>query len=605
MKKFLLFISLVIISLPTWAVKANWLPARVMQADGTWITVTLHGDEDFSWTTATDGALLFHQGNSYYVASVAADGTLKATSQLAHDPQLRSQAEKTLVSAQARELFETKATESMRLMKAQRQISIGTTSSYFPHSGTPKALVILVNFQDEKFTIADPVKTFNDYLNYASTPLPNYGAGENSNYGSVKKYFSDMSFGKFAPQFDVKGPVTVSNTMAYYGQNSGSRKDIHYTDMIREACQLVDDSVNFADYDADGDGKVDLLYIIYAGYSESFAQNSSDCLWPKSGTVDFTFDNTKIYRFGINNELNGYPGCYTKEPLKRVNGIGLFCHEFSHTMGLPDLYPTVASAMIDNQGMEYWDLMDGGEYIANGHYPAPYTPWERETMGWITTDTLKEACQVKLAPVQYGGKAYKILSDSPSKYLIVENLQQAGWYRRMPGQGLMVYKINYPRTTVNLSDYPNNTAGAPGLTIVPADGLLLSSYTVTNKISEVSNDASLTATQKNQKVDSLQTLYLTEMAGDPFPGTTNVTELSGVSIGTTTIEKPLYNIAMTDDGYITFDFLKQFPTGISNVTIGKQTDGRIYSIDGRLMGADPARLPKGLYIRNHKKFVVR
>lgn len=605
MKKLILIVSFAFVSMCSWAVKAYWQPTLVQQSDGTWLTVTLHGDEDLSWASASDGTILTHVGRDYYVASIGSDGSLLPSSVLAHEPLLRSVAEQKAVAAQSRQLFFSKSTQVRGMMRAKRNLQIGTNAAYFPHEGAPKALVILANFQDVKFTVPDPLKTFSDYLNHDSRPLPDYGRGESANYGSVRKYFSDMSFGKFTPQFDVKGPVTLSQTMSYYGQNSGSRKDIHYTEMIQEACQQVSGDVNFADYDADGDGKVDLVYIIYAGYSESFPQNSSDCLWPKSGTVNFTVGGKQIFRFGINNELNGYPGCYSKAPLQRVNGIGLFCHEFSHTMGLPDLYPTVASAQIDNQGLEYWDLMDGGEYVANGHYPTPYTPWERETMGWMTVDTLSEACQMKLAPVQYGGKAYKIIADGTSKYLLLENLQRAGWYSRLPAQGLMVYKVNYPTSEVNLYDNPNNVAGNPAVTLVPADGRLLSSYSIDKMISAAQNDKTLSEKELAEKLDSLSKLYTADMAGDPFPGSQNVTEMDSVSLGTEILAKPLYNIKMTDDGYVTFDFLKRFPTGIYDVIVDKSVDARIYSIDGRYVGCDASKLRTGVYIRNHRKFVVK
>ena len=130
-------------------------------------------------------------------------------------------------------------------------------------------------------------------------------------------------------------PVTVSKNSAYYGNNEGSADgDTNFPQMIKEACQQVDGKVNFADYDSDGDGYVDLVYVIYAGYSESISGNSGDCLWPKSGTVGGlgTYDGKTVSRFGINNELNNTPAD-TQDGKYYINGIGLFCHEFSHTLG--------------------------------------------------------------------------------------------------------------------------------------------------------------------------------------------------------------------------------------------------------------------------------
>lgn len=139
-----------------------------------------------------------------------------------------------------------------------------------------------------------------------------------------------MSDNQFIPQFDVVGPVTVSKNSAYYGKNGrDDGSDTNYPQMIKEACQQVDDKVNFADYDSDGDGYIDLVYVIYAGYSESISGNSGDCLWPKSGTVGGlgTYDGKYVCRFGINNELNNKPAD-TQDGKYFINGIGLFCHEF-------------------------------------------------------------------------------------------------------------------------------------------------------------------------------------------------------------------------------------------------------------------------------------
>lgn len=214
---------------------------------------------------------------------------------------------------------------------------------------------------------------------------------ETTNYGSVREYFKHCSLGKFVPQFDVVGPVTLSQHFAYYGKNrSEDDIDIHCDQMLGEACSLVDDQVDFSQYDADGDGCVDLVYVIYAGYSESISGNSDDCLWPKSGATLFyrydqngnpagnlECDGMSFSRYGINNELNGTPKD-TQDGKYLLNGIGLFCHEFSHTMGLPDHYPVSGSSTYaDNQSPEYWDLMDAGEYTQDGYCPTPYTPWER------------------------------------------------------------------------------------------------------------------------------------------------------------------------------------------------------------------------------------
>lgn len=576
MRKLLLIFAFMLCALGSWAVKADPTPLTVVQSDGKPLTITFHGDEDMSWHTTTDGVLLIQSGRDYHIARVAADGTLQSTGILAHNAGQRTAKELQAIAAQNTSLFFNKA-ESLRKAQRQRRISVSSSAAYFPHTGSPKALVILVNFQDTTFTAADPKKNFEQYLN-ATDSIKKYDLQDTRLYKSVYQYFNEMSFGKFTPQFDLVGPIQVSQSSAYYGADSGSIKDVKGVEMIKEACKLVDDSVNFADYDSDGDGKVDLVYIIYAGHSQSINGNPTDCLWPKSGYSSGlgSFDGVQVYRYGINNELNG------KVKHKFINGIGLFCHEFSHTLGLPDFYPTIAAAQIDNQAMEYWDLMDGGEYVASGYCPTPYTPWERETMGWLELETLSDTAQVTLKPVQQGGTAYKILSDNEDEYLIVENIQKKGFYQKLPADGMIVYRVNYPYSTVNLSDRPNNTAGKPGMTIVPADGLLITSY--------------------NDNYTSVQ--YKASMAHDLYPDSGAVKQILEVELNESTLKKPIYNIDMTD-GLVTFDFLKDFTqTGITGVETRKATDGYFYSLDGIRMGKDASLLRPGIYIRNKKKVYI-
>ena len=592
MKKLLFTLCLMLISTASWAVKAYPEPVVVTQSDGTQLTVIGYGDEDFHWYTTTDGVILAQKGNDYFVAEIDENGMMKASEQLAHNAIDRLEAEKQLIVKQKprRTAFFNRA-NAQRKAAMQRRIPIGTTSpAYFPHTGEPRAMVILVEFSDTTFSCTDPVATFNDYLN-GSGALTDYGLREDYNYSSVRQYFTDMSGGLFKPKFDIFGPVTLPKASGYYGKDENNKKDVNLSEMMTEACKAIDDTVDFAQYDSNGDGYVDLVYVIYAGYSQSISGNSSDCFWPKSGTGSFgKYDSKTVSRYGINNELNYYP---TLSP-KLINGIGLFCHEFSHTLGLPDIYPTVSAAQnVNNQALEYWDLMDNGTYTDNGYRPTPYTPWEKEVMEWAEIEELTDTAQITLTEDKY----YKITSDDNDEYLILQNFQNKGWGSRVVSpsalcHGMLVYRIDYtndngvPRTSVNLGDVPNNKAGKPGVTLAPADGLIISSYLMgSNK----------PYTRKE---------YLESHAGDPYPGTSNVTQLLSVQMNRCVIEKPIYNIK-EENGIITFDYLKDYTTlaidGVSqeNVTTGTT----IYDLQGRKMAGND--LNKGIYIKNGKKFVVK
>lgn len=602
MKKTLLSIAFALMGVTSiFAAKAKPGLTNIIQSDGSQLTIRLNGDENHHWYSTSDGILLVQVGSSYYIAQVEEDGSLKATPQLAHNENARGERELNVIAQQDKEKFFNVISEDTQVLAKP----IGSTNpAYFPHIGSPKALVILVQFQDVKFKTTDPVATFTHYLKgeagEAAPEANNAYSSQWNNYGSVLQYFHDMSGGQFTPQFDIVGPVTVSKNSAYYGSNGNGREggDTYFTEMIAEACKQVSGQVNFADYDQNNDGYVDLVYIIYAGYSESINGNSADCLWPKSGTAGIydpdnsnqllTLNGKKIRRYGINNEINGTQDDTDGEGRPLLNGIGLFCHEFTHTMGIPDLYPTVGSSRVDNQNPEYWDLMDGGEYTYNGYCPTPYTPWEMDVMGWTPpTELGEEAKQVSLNSYANDRTSYKINGDK-DEYLLLQNIQKEGWWKYQFGHGLLVWRIDYPYETVSLDNKLNNTIGKPNVMIVPADGYVISDY------------------NHGEGYQWTDAEYNASLKADPFPGTQNVTELLSVKLNSSTLEKPIYNIK-EENGIITFDYLKDFTTGIDSPITNTDTekDARIYTIDGRFVGTDASQLTKGVYIIGKKKVVIK
>lgn len=591
MKRVIASIAIAMCVVASWAVKADPTPTVVTQPDGTQLTIIVHGDEDCNWYTTSDGVLLYPIGNSYFVASISANGEIAPTTLLAHERSMRSDNETSIIAKQDKAAFYS-AIKGRQQQYRARRISIGTAATnYFPHTGSPKALVILVEFSDTLFSVSEPSVVFDEYLNHEGSSMPDHSNYERRNHGSVRQYFNDMSNGAFTPQFDVYGPVRMEKPSAYYGEGTDNMTRIK--EMIVAACDSIDKDVDFTEYDQDGDGFVDLVYVIYAGYSQSVGGNSVDCIWPKSGTlgsVSNTFDGMKINRFGINNELNYYPGRKFNsypEITKRINGIGLFCHEFSHTLGFPDLY---CELEVDNQELEYWDLMDGGEYVDNGYTPAPYSPWEKEVAGWTTIDEITEAKQITLAD----GQAVRIKSDTNDEYIILLNMQNNGWAKAMLGHGMLVYRIDYPYDSVNLFDKPNAiTSGKPAVTLLPADGLLISSYRVYD--SEPSDTKPYSITE-----------YINSHYGDPYPGTSNVTEIEKFQMNECVIEKPIYNITENlEEGTISFEYLNKIINGIDNISDLHSQDAKqtVYSIDGRNLGTDFSKLAKGIYIVGGKKIL--
>lgn len=619
MRKKLLF-GLLFAAMTAGAVKMKPGINIIKQADGTTITVRAYGDEDLSYFLASDGTLLYQEGTNFYIAGVKADGTLYSTGVLAHEPSMRTIKEISAIKAQNAKAFYNSMETQAKANKVRRE-PMTPDNSLLPSLGKHKIPVILVEFSDVEFSVENPKATFDKYLNGKELFNKETDPEMGQNYASVAKYFKDMSFGKFEPEFEVYGPVNLGKPLATYGAGYSSQENMGL--LLTDACTAVDNEVDFTQYDSNDDGNIDLIYIIYAGFSQSIAGNSTDCIHPKSGYLSLakSFDGMDVKRYGVNNELNGTPADQADGPI--INGIGLFCHEFSHCMGLPDLYPksgSIAEACI-NQNMDYWSLMDAGEYTGNGYRPTAYTAWERERLGWMEIGTLTGPSNVELKSLDEGGTAFRIYNDKDEtghEYYIVENVQNNGWNKKLFGNGLMVTHVDYLSSQFSLGGCKvNNTEGHPRMHVMAADGMFVPEYFLGSTIEDSyitflkEHNADLVAKYGGQ-VFSIED-YKAEAAGDLFPGTSNATSLTDDSqpmkawtYNGETMGKPITDITNdTEKGIVSFKFMGggEPVDGINEVTVNKTTDSRVYSISGTYMGNDINSLPKGIYIRNGKKVI--
>ena len=233
---------LLIPSINVWGVKAYPLAVEVKQADGTTLMVVLHGDEDFHYCMTTDGILLVREGDSFFIAEQSGD-LLMSSGVLAHESALRTTAERSAIARQDIAGF-LQSSASIARKSRQRREPVVDTGNLFPHEGSPRAVVILAEFCDHPFSLVNPKRSFEQYFMKEGN-LNDFGNRENSNVSSVRDYFSNVSFGKFTPQFDVYGPVTLPDSLKVYGGSEAGGKGENMSKLFTDACRVMDESVDF------------------------------------------------------------------------------------------------------------------------------------------------------------------------------------------------------------------------------------------------------------------------------------------------------------------------------------------------------------------------
>lgn len=343
--------------------------------------------------------------------------------------------------------------------KAVRRASIQRSAlTDFPTVGNLKGIVLVVEFADNTLASGHTIDLFDRMMN--AEGFSDYGAT-----GSVRDYFRDQSSGQFNPSFDVFGPVKLSRELSYYGQNASSGLEFNAVEMITEACKKADEEydIDFSKYDNDGDGAVDFVYVIYAGYGESYGAPAWT-VWPHSANVsDFyqslTLDGTDIGLYACSCELKYTTGT-------TLEGIGTFCHEFSHILGLPDLYQTNGGNVTQ---LGSWDLMESGSYNNESRTPPSYSAFERYSVGWLDfTDIGTPMTGVSLPALSSSNIAYRLTTDYDNEYFVLENRQLSGWDRFLPGSGLMITHIDYHEGYWNTNGV-NNDPTHPRVDLVEAD----------------------------------------------------------------------------------------------------------------------------------------
>ena len=426
------------------AVRAYPWPITVTQPDGSKITIQVFGDEFLNWTVCGNRLVKKAADGYYYYANFDTNGVIQATTLKASGTSTYTKSGNSVSPVtppaaaiiRAQKLRE-KVSNSLRVGKSnmlqQGVQSNGSTPSAV--SGNKRTLVVLIEFSDTPFTTASPNTAFSNMLNQT-----NYS--ENGGTGSVSQYYAENSKNIFTPGFDVIGPIKVSQPLAYYSANNGLETP-GARELLVEACKIADATVDFSKYDENGDGYVDNIFFYYAGHNS--AEGAENTIWPHAWYIPDgdSFDGKKLHRYSCSSELKGASGSL-------MCGIGTFCHEYGHTIGLPDFYDTDYETNGSGNGLSYFSLMSSGNYLNNGKTP-PFLTWvERNMLGWATKATeLTTGGSYSLEPVNLNNKIYLSHTTNPGEFFLYENRQNTSWDKYLPAHGMLIYHIDQSDNIVN------------------------------------------------------------------------------------------------------------------------------------------------------------
>ena len=430
-------------------------PFTHTQSDGSTVTLLMRGGEFNHSLMTMDGLTVALDANGDYCYT--AGGSMSNV--LAHDEGARGIEEQAFIIAYRDQM-------TLHVSRMPRR-SDENTSPQVPTFGSPRIPIILVNYTDVRFIDEDPVATFQNQFNEKQY--------------SCLHYFQAQSRGQFSPRFDILGPVDLPQTREFYGRNVyrfGQDLDVNLGTMIYDACQGIGDDVDFSDYDNDDDGYVDVVVVLYAGVGEAQAYRYvPESVWPCQWDMQeakawgcstvgpFTLNDVIIDKFAVFNELEG-----SNNSSMSIDGVGTFCHEFGHCLGLPDFYPTNGGYYY---GMSSWDIMDDGCYLNNGHRPAGYSSYERHFMGWMGLIDPEENTHYEMAPLNTDeGTAVKITNDAnPDEYYLLEYRANTGWDEYLAAEGIMILHVDYDQAAWD-DNTPNNIGSHPRMSIIPADNVL-------------------------------------------------------------------------------------------------------------------------------------
>ena len=494
-RKLITTILIALTATVSWAVPAQPGSKRIQQPDGTFITVSLHGDEYLHYTTTDDGYTVVRDAQGCYVYAEQRDGQLVPSAMRAHDASERTLQEQRFLTGIGKHLSpaitERAATARQNEYSRRAKARARYREPQYDYNQF-RGLIILVQFNDRKFSRADYTSIIEDMVN-----KENYRGYDNTSYGrytgSVRDYFYDNSNGLFSPQFDIVGPVTVERSQ-YFPQGTENA-----TQLVLDVLDAADSEVDFSLYDGDDDGIVDMVYFIFAGIGANITGNDERLVWPHAGSIYNPYggydqwavvkDDILLWSYACSTEL------YGSSSRNMLDGIGTICHEFGHVLGLPDLYDTNYEEGGQSVHPGEWSVMAGGSYMNNGRTPVGYNLYERYAVGFAMPERIAGEGSYELESVAAGNTGYRLDTRVNREFFLLENPQKSDkWDRYLPGHGLLVYRVDSTNNYVWQNNQVNANSRHSYFELLRAAG------------------------------------YSGQAAGsDPFPGSRHVTELNNAT----------------------------------------------------------------------------
>jgi M6 family metalloprotease-like protein len=321
--------------------------------------------------------------------------------------------------------------------------------------------------------------------------------------GSARDYFTWASAGRLSLTGRVVATVRLPQPRSYYTNNSWGLSRImtpnNSAGFVHDALLACPTDIPWGDFDLDRDGFVDMLWVVHPGIGAENRSWDRNNLWSITSQLSGYWSNSGVFtthalmpgslnqyiqvnRFSVLPERSYFTG--------QISEIGVYCHEFGHAMGLPDLYDA-SDFGASNAGPGNWSLMGTGVYGGDGRspqYPTHVGAWPALFLGWAQAVRPTRDTTIVLAPLGVGTTVLELWLQGVSnpEHFLVEARKRQRFDRNLPGEGLIVYHVN--DATIGSGD----TFGSFGLILVEADG-----------------NADLT--QGHNRGD----------AGDVFPGSTN------------------------------------------------------------------------------------